>query len=85
MPLIEKTTKIPSKNSLWPQNKPAKDNTTTILITIDEKTTQLRIVVCLSIITNAFDRENHQDSIKELIVASKQISKRQHNNNSYYY
>ena len=40
---------------------------------------------CLSIITNAFDRENHQDSIEELIVASKQISKRQHNNNSYYY
>jgi hypothetical protein len=40
---------------------------------------------CLSIITNAFDIENHQDSIEELIVASKQISKRQHNNNSYYY
>jgi hypothetical protein len=41
---------------------------------------------CLSIITNAFDRENHQDStIEELIVASKQNSKRQHNNNSYYY
>ena len=31
---------------------------------------------CLAIITNAFDREN-QDSIEELIVASKQNSKRQ--------
>ena len=37
MPLIEKTTKIPSKNSLWPQNKSAKDNTTTILIIIDDE------------------------------------------------
>jgi len=37
MPLIEKTTKIPAKNSLWPQNKSAEDNTTTILIIIDDE------------------------------------------------